>query len=198
MYPLSFGEFLDFCDYKVSQTHTSGIGNWKVTDSKGEIYDIKDLFRMYTMYDGMPGITETQPEQEKVSVLLDGLYSAVIVRDILERGRRKEQRNITDALLLRKITMFLADNIGNNASAASISNTLSNEGLMDKGKKSKTATHTIQAYIEALVESYIFYDIKRFDIKGKEYLKTLGKYYIVDIGFRNYLLGYRDGDILSC
>lgn len=194
MYPLSFGEFLDFCDYKVRQNHTSGIVNWKVTDSKGEIYDIKDLFRMYTMYGGMPGITETQPEQEKVSVLLDGLYSAVIVRDILERGRRKEQRNITDALLLRKITMFLADNIGNNTSAASISNTLSNEGLMDKGKKSKTATHTIQAYIEALVESYIFYDIKRFDIKGKEYLKTLGKYYIVDIGLRNYLLGYRDGD----
>ena len=55
-------------------------------------------------------------------------------------------------------------------------------------------TQTIQAYIQALTESFIFYEIKRFDIKGKEYLKTLGKYYIVDIGLRNYLLGYRDGD----
>ena len=54
--------------------------------------------------------------------------------------------------------------------------------------------HTIQSYIEALLEAYIFYEIKRFDIKGKEYLRTLGKYYIVDIGLRNYLLGYRDGD----
>ena len=54
--------------------------------------------------------------------------------------------------------------------------------------------HTIQAYIEALVEAYIFYEIKRFDIKGREYLRTLGKYYIVDMGLRNYLLGYRDGD----
>ena len=54
--------------------------------------------------------------------------------------------------------------------------------------------HTIQAYIEALLEAYIFYEIKRFDIKGREYLRTLGKYYIVDMGLRNYLLGYRDGD----
>ena len=54
--------------------------------------------------------------------------------------------------------------------------------------------HTIQSYIEALLEAYIFYEIKRFDIKGREYLRTLGKYYIVDIGLRNYLLGYRDGD----
>ena len=54
--------------------------------------------------------------------------------------------------------------------------------------------HTIQSYSEALVEAYIFYEIKRFDIKGREYLRTLGKYYIVDMGLRNYLLGYRDGD----
>ena len=52
----------------------------------------------------------------------------------------------------------------------------------------------IQAYVGALLESYIFYEIKRFDIKGKEYLRTLGKYYIVDIGLRNYLLGFRDMD----
>jgi predicted AAA+ superfamily ATPase len=91
--------------------------------------------------------------------------------------------------------MFLADNIGNTVSATSIGNTLVREGLLEDGKrKAKPATHTIQAYIEALKESFIFYEIKRFDIKGREYLKTLGKYYIVDIGLRNYLLGYRDGD----
>ena len=58
----------------------------------------------------------------------------------------------------------------------------------------KRQVHTIQAYVGALLESYIFYEIKRFDIKGKEYLRTLGKYYIVDIGLRNYLLGFRDMD----
>jgi predicted AAA+ superfamily ATPase len=72
---------------------------------------------------------------------------------------------------------------------------LLSEGLLEDGKrKAKPATHTIQAYIEALKESFIFYEIRRFDIKGREYLKTLGKYYIVDMGLRNYLLGYRDGD----
>lgn len=56
------------------------------------------------------------------------------------------------------------------------------------------SAHTVQAYVNALLESYIFYDIKRFDIKGKEFLRTLGKYYIVDIGLRNYLLGFRNRD----
>ena len=91
--------------------------------------------------------------------------------------------------------MFLADNIGNNTSATSIGNTLAGEGLLEDGKrKTKPAVQTIQAYIKALTEAYFFYEIKRFDIKGKEYLRTLGKYYIVDIGLRNYLLGFREGD----
>ena len=109
--------------------------------------------------------------------------------------KRKGQRTITDAVLLRKIIMFLAGNIGNNTSATSIGNTLVNEGLLEDGKrKTKPAVQTIQAYIKALTEAYFFYEIKRFDIKGKEYLRTLGKYYIVDIGLRNYLLRFREGD----
>ena len=60
--------------------------------------------------------------------------------------------------------------------------------------KGAPSTHTVQAYVNALLESYFFYDIKRFDIKGKEYLRTLGKYYIVDMGLRNYLLGFRNRD----
>lgn len=123
-----------------------------------------------------------------------GIYSTVVVRDILERERRRGQRQITDPDLLRKIIMFLADNIGNSTSITSISNTLVNEKLLDQSRKGNPSVHTIQAYVGALLESYIFYEIKRFDIKGKEYLRTLGKYYIVDIGLRNYLLGFRDMD----
>ncbi len=96
---------------------------------------------------------------------------------------------------MRKIIMFLADNIGNNTSITSIGNTLVHEKLIDTDRrKGKPAVQTIQAYVGALLESYVFYEIKRFDIKGKEYLRTLGKYYIVDIGLRNYLLGFRDMD----
>ena len=86
-------------------------------------------------------------------------------------------------------------NIGNNISVSSIGNTLVNEGLLEnKNRKGTPSAHTVQTYINALLESYFFYDIKRFDIKGKEFLRTLGKYYIVDIGLRNYLLGFRDRD----
>ena len=97
--------------------------------------------------------------------------------------------------MLKKIILFLADNIGSNISLSSIGNTLVNEGLLEDGRrKGSPSAHTIQLYVNALLESYFFYDIKRFDIKGKEFLRTLGKYYIVDIGLRNYLLGFRDRD----
>ncbi|WP_406601440.1 DUF4143 domain-containing protein [Eubacterium callanderi] len=126
---------------------------------------------------------------------MDGIYSTVVVRDILEREKRRGQRQITDSALLRKIVLFLADNIGSNVFVSSIGNTLMNEGLLEDGKRKGTpSTHTVQAYIGQLLERYFFYEIKRFDIKGKEYLRILGKYYIVDIGLRNFLLGFRNRD----
>lgn len=194
--PLSFREFLDFHGYRVEEYQSlAGKTKRRIKDASGEIFDPKELYEAYTKFGGMPMLADVGLEQDKVTAALDGVYSAVVVRDILEREKRKGQRTITDSLLLRKLMMFLANNIGSTVSATSIGNTLVSEGLLEDGKrKAKPATHTIQAYIEALRESFIFYEIKRFDIKGREYLKTLGKYYIVDIGLRNYLLGYRDGD----
>ena len=194
--PLSFREFLDFHGYTVTERRSpTGQPRKRILDSVGESYDPKELYQAYARFGGMPMLADVGLETDKVTAALDGVYSAVVVRDILEREKRKGQRTITDSLLLRKLMMFLADNIGNSVSATSIGNTLVSEGLLENGsRKAKPATQTIQAYIQALTESFIFYEIKRFDIKGKEYLKTLGKYYIVDIGLRNYLLGYRDGD----
>lgn len=194
--PLSFREFLDFHGYQVTERKAlTGQIKKRITDAEGEICDPKELYEAYAKFGGMPMLTDVGLEQDKVTTALDGVYSAVVVRDILEREKRKGQRTITDSLLLRKLMMFLADNIGNSVSATSISKTLVSEGLLEDGKRTvKPATRTIQTYIEALTESFIFYEIKRFDIKGREYLKTLGKYYIVDIGLRNYLLGYRGGD----
>lgn len=194
--PLSFREFLDFHGYTVTERKSpTGQPRKRITDAEGEMYETKELYEAYAKFGGMPMLADVGLETDKVTAALDGVYSAVVVRDILEREKRKGQRTITDPLLLRKLMMFLADNIGNSTSATSIGNTLVSEGLLDEGKrKAKPAVHTIQAYIEALKESFIFYEIKRFDIKGREYLKTLGKYYIVDMGLRNYLLGYREGD----
>lgn len=200
MLPLSFREFLDFHEYEV-RAKKSPTGEWhkRIYDADGENCDSKELFGAYMKFGGMPGIADIGLDTDKVLALLDGIYSTVVVRDILERETRRGQRQITDSELLRKIVMFLADNIGNNTSITSIGNTLVNERLIDIDKRNgKPAVQTIQAYVGALLESYIFYEIKRFDIKGKAYLRTLGKYYIVDIGLRNYLLGYRDVDTGHC
>lgn len=194
--PLSFREFLDFHGYTLTERKSPAGGVKKrVKDADGEIYDAKELFDAYARFGGMPMLADIGLEIDRVTAALNGVYSAAVVNDLLEREKRKGQRTITDAVLLRKIIMFLADNIGNNTSATSIGNTLVSEGLLEDGKrKTKPAVQTIQAYIKALTDAYFFYEIKRFDIKGKEYLRTLGKYYIVDIGLRNYLLGFREGD----
>lgn len=196
MLPLSFAEFLDFQRYTVETYRSPAGGERKrAIDGQGQVMDLQELFRAYIRFGGMPAIAETGLDQKKVHMLLDGIYSAVVVRDILERGHRKERRAITDALLLRNIILFLADNIGNNTSIRSISNTLVTEGVLEeKRRKSRPAVQTISAYIDALLDAYIFYEVKRFDVKGKDYLRTLGKYYIVDTGLRNYLLGDRGGD----
>lgn len=196
MLPLSFREFLSFHDFEVRETH-SALGGFhrQVFDKNGERYELREVFDAFMRFGGMPGIADVGLDQEKALTLLDGIYSTVVVRDILEREKRRGQRQITDPVLLRKIILFLADNIGSSVSISSIGNTLMNEGLLEDGKRKGTpSAHTVQAYVNALMESYFFYEIKRFDIKGKEYLRTLGKYYIVDIGLRNYLLGFRNRD----
>lgn len=196
MYPLSFKEFIDFHGYKLKEYKTPiGEKKKRAINEKDEIVEVRDLFDAYMRYGGMPGIADVGLEQDQAMTLLDGVYSTVVVRDILEREKRRGLRQITDAELLRKIILFLADNIGNNTSLNSVSNTLVSENMIqNRERHGKPATKTIASYVGALKESYMFYDVKRFDIKGKEYLRTLGKYYIVDIGLRNYLLGFRDRD----
>lgn len=196
MLPLSFAEFVDFYGFTI-RTVKSALGGQKkkAVDQDGTQYELREIFDAYMRFGGMPGIADVGMEQDKALTLLEGIYSTVIVRDILEREKRRGQRQLTDAVLLKKIGLFLADNIGSSVSISSIGNTLVSEGLLDdSGRRGKPSAHTVQAYVNALLESYFFYEIKRFDIKGREFLRTLGKYYIVDIGLRNYLLGFRNRD----
>ena len=197
MLPLSFVEFIDFNDLTL-KTEVGALGDKRTyaVDSSGSKYPLKEVFNSYLQFGGMPGITELGLDQEKSLMLLDSVFSTIIVRDILDLANLREKGPINDSVLLKKIVMFLSDNIGNNVSLSSIGNTLSNEGLLEDVKtKGKVSVHKLQYYVNSLLESFFFYEIKRFDIKGKEYLKTLGKYYIVDLGFRNLLLGYRNRDI---
>lgn len=194
--PLSFREFIEFHGYEL-ETYKSPSGDLRrrIRGEDGEVYTVRDLFDAYMKFGGMPGIADVGLEQDRALTLLDGVYSTIVIRDILEREQRRGRRQLTDPELLKKIIMFLADNIGSSVSANSIGNTLVSQGLLEnRPRNGKPAIQTIQAYVAALVESFVFYEIKRFDIKGKDYLRTLGKYYIVDIGLRNYLLGFRDMD----
>ena len=188
MLPLSFAEFLDFHDYKIRNSSKYAY------DKNDEPYSLDELFDAYLRFGGMPQLADVGLVQDKAFILLDSIYSTVIIRDILESQKIQGKQKITDAFLLRKIIYYLVDNIGSNISSSNIGNVLKNEGLLENAHKGIPSSHTVMAYIDSLIESYFFYEIKRFDIKGKEYLRTLGKYYIVDIGFRNCLLGIRDRD----
>ena len=170
MLPLSFKEFLDF------NTFESGTSD----DQK---------FESYLKYGGMPFIAVYDFRQRDINAALDGIYSSVILRDVVERNK------ITDQALLRKLVLFMADNIGNLTSPYNIGNVLVHEGDLDEGRRKRSpASKTISGYINALEKAYVFYGVNRYDIKGKQYLKTQNKYYMVDTGIRNMLLGYRDVD----
>ena len=158
MLPLSFVEFLDFHGFKIEETANVFGGNRKIIkDQNGIIYEPAEAFDAYLLFWRYARHCRYSLDQNKAMALLDGIYSTVVIRDILEREKRRGQRRITDATLLRKIILFLADNIGSSISATSMAGTLFNEGLLvDETRKGKPSTHTVQAYVNTLTESYFF------------------------------------------
>ena len=98
------------------------------------------------------------------------------MKDVISRN------NIKDTMMLESIIKFIFDNIGQLVSTNKISNTLNSNNR-------KNSVNTVESYLTNLIDSYIIYKISRYDIKGKEYLKTGDKYYVCDLGLRNYLLG---------
>ena len=140
MLPLSFSEFVDFHGFTVIET-ASALGGKRrqAVDKNGDKYTLREVFDAYVRFGGMPGIADVGLDQEKALTLLDGIYSTVIVRDVLEREKKRGRKQITDPILMRKIILFLADNIGSNVSFASIGNTLKNEGMIEMDKRQVTA-----------------------------------------------------------
>ena len=169
MLPLSFKEFLTFYEFEPSVT-------------------IEEKFQRYLQFGGMPILREYQFNEARSNQALEGIYSTVVLRDILQRNNQADQG------MLQKIMLFLCSNIGSITSPNSIGNVLSNEGDIQTGKGKNVAGKTVDKYIAMLRSAFIFYSVGRYDVKGKQLLKTLGKNYIIDMGFRNMLLGYRDVD----
>lgn len=169
MFPLSFKEFLSFYEFSTSVT-------------------VEEKFQRYLQFGDMPILKEYQFNEARINQALEGIYSTVVLRDILQRN------NQTDQGMLQKLIMFLCSNIGSLTSPNSIGNVLSNEGDIPTVKGRNIASKTVERYISMLRNAFIFYSVGRYDVKGKQLLKTLGKNYIIDMGFRNMLLGYRDAD----
>ena len=169
MLPLSFGEFLSMTGLEPEQG-----------------------FSEYLRSGGMPYIAAMNRTDEKVSTYLEGIYNTVIVKDIEDRQARKEsdpsKRKITDIALLKTIAKYLASVIGNPVSVRSITDYLISNGR-------KISPNTVNDYVEALTESFIFYPAERFDIVGKQLLKANRKMYIVDLGLRNHILPRRNYDL---
>lgn len=166
--PLSFKEFVSFNTFSVAMTN-------------------EEKFALYLKYGGMPALTEYDFDNESaIFGVLEGIFTTVVMEDIIK------QAPVREPVTLDKIINFLADNIGNPVSTNNIKNVLA-QNQENKERKIATTT-TVDNYIKLLENAYVFYPASRYDVKGKEFLKTQGKYYIVDTGLRNQRLGNRNID----
>lgn len=144
----------------------------------------KDInLEQYIKYGGFPSVVLTKDEQMKKDIL-KGIYDSILLKDVATRGVGSQ----IDILL--KLSLYLLDNIGNPISSTKISNYFQSNNL-------KIHTDSINKYLQLLEDAFIFYKATRYDIRGKEHLKTLGKYYIVDMGLKNVMLGRMNSNLGS-
>lgn len=162
MLPLSFSEYMELSDK-----------------------DKESAFADYIKYGGLPFVATMDRTDDKVDTYLEGIYNTVIVKDIEDRQKRQksnsDKRKINDIPLLKTIAKYLSSVIGSPVSLRGITNYLVSSGR-------KISANTVSNYVDALIESFIFYPAERFDIVGKQLLKANKKYYMVDLGIRNHIL----------
>ena len=144
--------------------------------------DLPTLYKQYLENGSFPYITELEEDKEQIQAYLSGIYNTVILKDVVSR------KKISDVSVLESIIKFMFDNIGNITTPKKISDTMTSKGR-------KISNHTVENYLTALVDSLILYKANRYDIKGKQYLETQEKYYVVDIGLRYFLLGSKYVDM---
>ncbi len=152
----------------------------ELTGQKGD-----KVFAEYMQNGGFPYVAVMERTNEKIDAYLEGIYNTVIIKDIEDRQARKERdpgkRKITDIVLLKTIARFLSSTIGSPVSVRSVTDYLISGGR-------KVSPNTVNDYMEALAESFVFYPVEWFDIVGKQLLKVNRKWYMVDLGLRNHIL----------
>lgn len=150
-------------------------------NSYEEKLSLQEWYGRYVQVGSFPYASAFSDDINNVHEYLRGVYNTTVLKDIVSRYR------ITDTKMLESIIRFVFDNIGNPLSSKKISDILTSSGR-------KTDPKTVEKYLSAMQESFILYEAKRYDVKGKQYLKLIEKYYVVDIGLRGMLLGQKSMD----
>ena len=149
--------------------------------AKGGFEDRITRYTEYLLSSSFPYALKLDYNPNIIRDYLESIYNTIVIKDIMNR------KQITDSMMLQSVLKFIFDNVGNPFSTKKIADTMTSNGR-------KIDSKTVEKYLIALKESYIIYQAKRYDIKGKQYLKTLDKYYVVDIGLRYMLLGKKSMD----
>lgn len=147
-------------------------------DFIGDRTDLSRKYSNYLQFSSFPYAVSLNNDRNLIHDYLSGIYNTVLLKDVVTR------KKISNVMLLESVIRFLFDNIGSRCSTKKISDTITSDGR-------KISTHTVESCISALIDSYIIYQAKRYDVKGKQILKTQEKYYVVDIGLRYLLLNCR-------
>lgn len=169
------GELATYLTGRYMQIHMLPLSFKEYLNHYGRDNELKK-YDTYIQNGGFPYLLNLNEDKDLIRNYLDGIYNTVLMKDVISRN------NIKDTMMLESIIRFIFDNIGQLVSTNKISNTLNSNNR-------KNSVNTVESYLTNLIDSYIIYKISRYDIKGKEYLKTGDKYYVCDLGLRNYLLG---------
>lgn len=140
---------------------------------------VDSAYNEYEKYGGFPSVVIA--EESIKDTILSGIFDTIVLNDVALRS------GVKDPTALKSIISFLADNVGQLVNASKIVNTLKSEGV-------ETTTHTVNRYLDLLENGYLFYRAKQYDIRRREYLRTNGKYFIVDAGLRRNAIGRKDGN----
>ena len=160
MLPLSFAEYCEGLEL-----YAPGIPMTKI-----------EKYASYINESSLPYALQISGQQKDIREYLEGIYNSIMLKDIVARLK------VSDVMMLESLTRFVFQNIGNLMSTSKIANTMTSEGR-------KIDQKTVEKYIKGLTDSLMVYQAKRYSIKGKQYLATIEKYYVADIGLRQYLLG---------
>lgn len=145
-----------------------------------DVKDREQLFDDYSVNGGLAGAYVYRTEKDRTNYIRE-VYETIVTRDLVQKY------HLPDTTVLQRLSEFLMDNVSNLTSPNKVSNILS---------ENKIATNhiTVGKYIKYLCNAFVFYDIKRYDIRGKKYLESLDKFYLCDTGIRYAVLGSRNMD----